>query len=400
MGNYVSTIKKQIKRNPVIKRYKTEQTLEKYVYSVLFPAELIEECNRNQEAKKQVIHAWEAAHPEKATDLGQRINLCISKAGLPNSEQSKLDMKYWFYAFGYTPNEYITYGFHSKSFDERRRFISDRESVCLGHHLNDIFELRLFMDKSQTYDRFRKYYKRDCITVEKDSDYSCFCDFVSANPVFVRKDVRESCGRSIELVDMNQTGMTCEAIFKELRKTPKNILEERIEQANTFALLNPSSVNTVRCFTLKTRYGVEIPWCFMKIGRNGSFVDNGGAGGLLVGIDPKRGIFNTAGRDEYGFCFEKHPDTGVVFQGFKLPEWEKMINICKEMAELEPSVPWIGWDMTYTDQGWIVVEGNSLSEVIGPQSTNQKGIRDAFDNYLKGVDLFIKKENVYTGKRL
>lgn len=400
MGKYVSTIKQQLKKIPIIKRYKAEQTMKKYVYSVLLPAELVQECSRSQEAKERVINAWEAEHPEKAANLGQRIDLTISKAGLPNSEQIKLDLKYWFYAFGYTPNECITYGFQSKSFDECRRFISDRESVCLGHHLNDIFALRVFMDKYQTYERFRKYYKRDCITVEKDSDYAVFQDFVQKHPVFVKKDVKESCGRSVELVDLNQTAMTNEAVFRELRKTPKIILEERIEQADVLAALNPSSVNTVRCFTLKTRHGIEIPWCFMKIGRNGSFVDNGGAGGLLVGIDPKSGVFQTAGRDEYGDSYERHPDTGVAFQGFQLPQWDKMIEICKEMAELEPSVPWIGWDMTYTDQGWVVVEGNSLSEVIGPQSTFREGIRDVFDHYLKDVDLFIKKENVYTGKRM
>lgn len=400
MGKSESLAKKWLKSIPAIKRYKAEKMLEMFVYSVLLPSKMINQCNRSIEAKRKIINEWEIAHSEKAANLAQMINKCKLRTGFPDSENDELDIKYWFYAFGYTPNEYVTYGFQSKNYDERRKYISDRESVCLGHHINDVFELRLFMDKSDTYDRFRNYYRRECITVEKDSDYLNFCAFTSAHPVFVKKDVGESCGRGVELVDMNQAGMDNKKLFGELRKSRKIILEERIKQASTLALLNPSSVNTVRCFTLKTKHGIEIPWCFMKIGRNGSFVDNGGAGGLLVGIDPERGIFNTTGRDEYGLCYEKHPDTDVLFQGFKLPEWEKMIAICKEMAEKEPSVPWIGWDMTYTDRGWVVVEGNSLSEVIGPQSTYQKGIRETFNKYLEDVEMFIKKEDPYTGKRL
>lgn len=387
-----------VKRLYPVKRYKAEQIMQRYVYSVLLPAEKIDVCNQSENAKRQIISEWEASHAAKAADINHKIAQCKARAGFPDTDDAELDIKFWYYAYGYNPSEYVTYGFQRMSFEERRSYISDRESVCLGHHINDIFALRIFMDKASTYARFQKYYKRDCITIEKDADYASFCAFVEAHSAFVKKDVRESCGRSVELVDA--AGREKMALFKELRTTPKLILEERIKQGDVLAKLNPSSVNTVRCFTLKTRKGIVIPWCFMKIGRNGSFVDNGGAGGLLVGINAKTGVFNTDGRDEYGFSFDKHPDTGIVFQGFQLPEWDKMISICKEMAAMEPSVPWIGWDMTYTNQGWVVVEGNSMSEVIGPQSTYQHGIRSTFDQYLKDVDLFIKNENAYTGKRL
>ena len=49
--------------------------------------------------------------------------------------------------------------------------------------------------------------------------------------------------------------------------------------------------------------------------------------------------------------------------------------MCKTMSEEMPTVRMIGWDMAYTDRGWIVIEGNALTEVIGPQSTWLQGIR-------------------------
>ena len=39
--------------------------------------------------------------------------------------------------------------------------------------------------------------------------------------------------------------------------------------------------------------------------------------------------------------------------------------------------------MAYSEDGWVVVEGNSLSEAIGMQSTFARGIRSEIESYLK-----------------
>ena len=68
-----------------------------------------------------------------------------------------------------------------------------------------------------------------------------------------------------------------------------------------------------------------------------------------------------------------------------MPKWQKMLDMCTEMAETLPDVRMIGWDLAYTEKGWIVIEGNAMSEVIGPQATMQKGIRTEIG------ELFAKK---------
>lgn len=81
----------------------------------------------------------------------------------------------------------------------------------------------------------------------------------------------------------------------------------------------------------------------------------------------------------------EHPDSKIKFKNYQLPEWSEVIRICKEMSAMIPTVQWIGWDMAYTDNGWIVIEGNALTEVIGPQSTWQRGIRDDISAFSKNV---------------
>lgn len=155
------------------------------------------------------------------------------------------------------------------------------------------------------------------------------------------------------------------------------------------AKLNPSSVNTVRCITFCLGGNVQIPYCFLKVGRNGSFVDNGGAGGILAGIDVRSGKVNTCGYDEYNETYEIHPDTGVRFDGYQMPEWEKLKAICCKMSGMLPSVKCIGWDMAYTDDGWVVIEGNGMTQFIVPQIVYKKGIKKELLSYMDKMDLLI-----------
>ena len=381
MGKASALVKNNLRAIPLVRAYRTQKVKEKYVLQYLLTEKQLSYCLESDIKKQRVIAEWENRHPEKASELKQKIDTAIQRGSLQDSENLRLELKFLYSAYGYTPNEYLSYGFSTKSYDEIRAFISDRQSVLYGYSMNHLYAMNLFLDKWRTYVKFRPYFHRECAVIESEEDYGTFESFVNKHPVFVKKDVFESCGRGVELVDISKETSIREC-FQRLRTTRKVIIEEVVRQSSKLALLNHSSVNTVRCFTLMLKSGIIIPWTFIKVGRNGSFVDNGGAGGLLVGIDSEKGILNTYGVDEYGYRYEKHPDTGIAFKGFALPEWDSMITLCKKMAAMEPKVPWIGWDMAHTDHGWVVIEGNSLSEAIGPQVTMQRGIKEDLERYI------------------
>ena len=125
------------------------------------------------------------------------------------------------------------------------------------------------------------------------------------------------------------------------------------------------------------------------MGRNGSFVDNGGAGGLLIGIDKESGMLVTDGRDEFSNAFERHPDTGLCFKGYQLPEWENLLTLAKNISAKEELIPYIGWDFAHTERGWVVVEGNASGQLIGPQIVTQTGSRKRILELLQDVDQII-----------
>ena len=78
--------------------------------------------------------------------------------------------------------------------------------------------------------------------------------------------------------------------------------------------------------TLYDNGKVHILWPWMKVGRAGSFVDNSGSGGMGVAIDIETGKLNSSGKDENGNVFDKHPDTGLIFKGYELPDWESALD--------------------------------------------------------------------------
>ena len=287
------------------------------------------------------------------------------------------------FAYGFLPDEFFAYELENKSTVERKKYISDRDCSNYAYKLNDIIDVDIFFDKFKTYQRYKKYYMREAICVEKEADYSAFCEFLKCYPVFVMKNVTLSKGDSVELVNFKECGKSVRQLFDEMLSLGKYIVEEPVIQSAIMQQLNPTSVNTIRCMTFITNKGIEIGPCFLKVGQGGSFVDNGGKGGILIGIDNATGILNTIGYDEFLNGYIKHPDTETSFLGYQLPEWEKMCSLVKEMAEQTPTVRYVGWDMAHTDKGWVVIEGNGSGQMIGPQIIWKRGFKEEINAIIR-----------------
>lgn len=335
-------------------------------------------------SKRDYVKKIEKHFPEKFSEVGKEIKKIISGKSYKNAEDMIFDIYYEYFVHGYLPEEYICYDFINTSEEERKKFMSDQESIIFGYKMNDINAICILMNKYLTYKLYEDYYKRDLIRVKNRDDYHEYKNFIEKNKIFVEKESTGSCGRGIRLVSLKDNLIDEENYFNELIDAGVEvILEEPIYQDSYMAKLNKDSVNTVRIITMYGNEGIEPIFSFMKVGREGSFVDNGGAGGFFVSIDIEKGIFNTDAVNEKGERYEKHPDNGCPFKGFELPDWDKAINLCKEMASEFPIARCIGFDIAYNDKKeWIIVEANGLTQVIGPQSTMINGIKSKLDSYL------------------
>ncbi len=296
------------------------------------------------------------------------------------------DLKFYRYAYGFLPFEYVCYGFGSKTREERKSFVSDLERNMIIYRMNDIRAISLFADKGNAYELLKEFYGRECLAVEGKTDYQAFRAFAEKHPVLVKKPAVSEKGRAVELMDLSSGSGPDRSLFERLIRDGKQILEEPIVQSREMAVFNASSVNTVRCATILTRQGPEILFCGLTVGRAGSFVNNGGAGGILAGIDPETGILNTGGVDEYCFRYEAHPDSGVPFAGYRMPDWNGMLRACREASILagKAGCHYAGWDMAHTEnRGWVIVEGNGGGQLIGAQIASRYGIRETVESLLQ-----------------
>ena len=277
-------------------------------------------------------------------------------------------------AYGFTENEFCCYGFSGLTPEERLNFLSDRESVLLSYLVNDLDAMRVFSDKRQTYLQFREAYGREALFVASPEDRGALECFLRRHPVCTVKPVVGACGKGIRQIDASSCS-DVQLLFDSLPEKGSMLLEETIRQSGEMASFHPASVNTVRVVTFVSDGKPALLWAFLKTGRGGSFTDNGASGGIMAGIDLCGGRVVTSGVDEAGTRYARHPDTGVPFVGFAVPEWDDLRRRCESLASILPQVRLVGWDMAHTASGWIVVEGNAQPEMIGPQATFGKGMR-------------------------
>ena len=140
------------------------------------------------------------------------------------------------------------------------------------------------------------------------------------------------------------------------------ILEARLENHPVIAEINPSSVNTCRLVTFIDKKGkLSLLFTVLRIGVAGKNTDNWHTGGLAAGIDPATGTIGPGliRRDFLrGGWHSRHPDTGIVFAGKQIPDWDKIIALVAKAAPMAPFVRTIGWDVAATPEGPVIIEAN------------------------------------------
>jgi len=136
-----------------------------------------------------------------------------------------------------------------------------------------------------------------------------------------------------------------------------------IEQHREINKINDKSVSTLRIISLITSENhPEIISVFMRFGVGNSVVDNASSGGFFVGVNIDEGTLKDTGHylSEYGGAkIKKHPDSGFIFEGFKVPYFKEA---CEEVLKGIKVIPdrFIGWDVAITPNGPIIVEANYL----------------------------------------
>lgn len=161
---------------------------------------------------------------------------------------------------------------------------------------------------------------------------------------------------------LTDSKLSIQDLFKSYGKS--FIVQERFEQHEDMAKLNPTSLNTLRVMSYRRGNEIVILYAVVRIGRLGKVIDNETAGGIKADIDLKTGRIKG---HAFGSPKEKlmpTTDVGTILNGFKIPFFDKVLDLVKEMHLRLPYFNLIGWDMSVDKKGEpALIEWNRAAEL-------------------------------------
>ena len=173
-----------------------------------------------------------------------------------------------------------------------------------------------------------------------------------------------------------------EELIRSVSKT-NYIIQERIVQHLQMNKLCSTSLNTIRFQTVLTEdNGIIAFGAGVRMGREGSHVDNWAKGGIFVGVDMNTGKLLKNGfiKPPFGTVVTKHPDNGLVFEGFEIPYFKEAVEMAKVLHSKLYRIHSVGWDIAITEEGPMFVEGNSLWEISLIQAAHG-GLKKQIEKY-------------------
>lgn len=319
------------------------------------------------------------------------------KTAIKNFEEDKLSKKeykklykkllVYRYIYHLRASEYYLYNFEKNDYETRKTFMTRKLTNRYYAVINSKRFRKVFDNKNLSYEIFNKYYKRDLICIKNENDESTFEEFIKDKKKFILKPFQGHSGDGIEIIDVNKFNSIKE-LFDYTKKKIPYVAEELIKQSKELACFHKESVNTIRVVSFQYKSDIAILWTFLRTGQGNNEVDNMGAAGLGALIDSETGIIISDGYDWLGRTQKYHPDSKIEFKGYQIPKWNELLEIVKNLSTEISQMHCVGWDLSLTDKGWVLVEANARPQCVTIQTFTKKGYKPYYDKMYK----LVKKE--------
>ena len=205
----------------------------------------------------------------------------------------------------------------------------------------------------------------------------------------IKPTVDTSSGEGVRLIKMKsgmdeRTGETAEEVLQSYHHN--YIVQEYIEQSRYLSNIYSGSLNTFRVISYICEGQVSLAPIAMRIGSNGSYLDNLHAGGMGIGIHNDNTL-RKAAFTEMGERYEKHPDSGVIFDGYAIPPIDGIRKAAVELHGRIPQIQMISWDWALDKNDIpILIEINISGQAVWfPQMLNGEPIFGEHTEYFANL---------------
>lgn len=280
---------------------------------------------------------------------------------LSSTQKKAIDDIYKKYGFGYTYDTHILAYSVTGEFNPRI-MPEDLFRIHISGKLNQraykqVFSNKAYFELFMPSAKFPDVIIRNIENCLYDKNFNLISveeanNILSAyNKVVVKPIENSGKGRGVSLVDVSQENP--------LSVISKNyVIQEVFKQHHMLEALNETSVNCLRLVTLFWENEVYMLAAMLKIGGEGEFADNSSSsksrrGRMIIGID-KDGKLCENGYLASGQKINTLHN-GSAFAGYEIPCFANMVEEVKKQHSKFPSIRFIAWDVTLTDDEEVVI---------------------------------------------
>lgn len=293
---------------------------------------------------------------------------------------------YWDYCFaalrhGCLIRQYVIGEFWKLSYQERKRRLTYPRIVKLFKRYNQHDYIHYLDVKAHFNDYFSTFVKRGWIHSTEVSEEQ-FVAFIIKHDAVIIKPIDGTEGNGIRKFVLSANPKTDLSQLYSKLKEEDVIIEEIIVQHPRMVFGN-SSVNTIRIYAILDSHGRgHVVKTILRAGVGKSVVDNYCKGGVIYEVDVKTGIVCSHGQSKANRQNYVHPGTDIVMLGYRIPHWDKVIEMSISASEQLPQVRIIGWDIAITASGVEMIEGNPRPDYELLEFLGSTGYFDKFKKYL------------------
>lgn len=272
--------------------------------------------------------------------------------------------------------QYVIGEFWKLSNPERKKCLTYNRMVKLFEKYNNKRFIHYLNEKPEFNVFFKDFIHRDWLYIKTASEEE-FTAFIQNHSTIIVKPANGVEGGGIYKVTFPEhKAANLSDLFTKLQSEDA-LIEQVITQHHRMVFGN-TSVNTIRIHTITDSHGKShVIKAILRAGVGNSVVDNYCQGGSIYEVDIRSGLVCTYGQSKGNSRSYVHPGTNIVMLGYKIPNWDMVLNECIRAAELLPQIRIIGWDVAITENGIELIEGNhnpdyELFEFLGSTGYYQK----------------------------
>ncbi len=285
--------------------------------------------------------------------------------------------------YGASASDYFDYEFFNKSGANKKQFVCYSLKRKFFRMMNDYDKRYIFDNKIEFLKAFGEFIGRDWLDMANATEND-FLKFARKHKTFIIKTQTGSCGSGVSKCCLDENS-NLESLYVDF-KSKKCLLEEVIVQHHTMSELYSECINSVRIGAIKSSDGIEMLGACVRCGNGSDCIDNFCGGGIVAKVDPTSGVVISDAVNRLHQRFYKHPQTEVMFHGFKIPHWDLVVSLITDAMNVVDGVRYIGWDVAIRENDVVLIEGNFEGMFNVLQKPADRGIRKELEAIIQRVE--------------